>query len=91
MVPSRLHASLGIIDHQLLTRFHLLLASLAFDLGSSLANQHPGGSILVDLDPVKPTFLELDGGNRGFYQEVIRTSEPCNQIPLVNLEAGSAI
>ena len=90
-MPRRLNASFGIIDHQLLTRLHFLSASLAFDLGSSLANQHPGGSILVHLDPVEPTFLELDRSNRGLYQEAIRTSQPHNQIPLVNLEAGSAI
>ncbi len=91
LVPSRLHASLGIVDHQLLTRLDFLPASLAFDLGSSLANQHPRGSVLVNLDPVEPTLLKLDRGNRGLYQEVIRTSEPCDQIPLVNLEGGSAI
>ena len=91
MVPRRLHASLGIIDDQLLTRLHFLSASLTFDLGSSLANQHPGGSILVDLDPVKPILLELDCGNRGLYQEAIRTSEPYDQIALVNLKASSAI
>ncbi len=90
-MPGWLHASLGIIDHQLLTRFDLLPASLALDLGSSLANQHPGGSILVDLDPVKPTLLELDCGNRSLYQEAIRTSQPYDQIALVNPKASSAI
>ena len=91
MVPSWLHPSSCIIDHELLTRFYSLSASLAFDLGPSLANQQPGGSVPVDLNPVKPTFLELDPGNRCPYRKAIRTSEPYDQVPLVNLEGGSAI
>ena len=89
--PCRLHPSLGVIDHELLAGLYFLSTSLAFDLGASLTNQHPGGSILIDLDSVEPTFLELDRGNRSLYQEAIRTSEPYDQISLVNLKAGSAI
>ncbi len=89
--PCGLYPSLGVIDHELLAGLYFLPTSLAFDLGASLTNQHPGGSILIDLDSVEPTLLELDRGNRGLYQEAIRTSEPYDQIPLVNLKAGSAI
>ncbi len=91
ILPRRLHASLGIVDYQLLTGLDLLPALLAIDLGPSLANQYPGGSVLVDLDPVKPTLLELDCGNRSLYQEAIRTSQTYNQISLMNLKASSAI
>ena len=47
MVPSWLHSSSFLIDHELLTRFYSLPASLAFDLGPSLANQQPGGWCLI--------------------------------------------
>ena len=39
MGPSWLHPSSFLIDHELLTRFYSLPASLAFDLGPSFANQ----------------------------------------------------